>query len=75
MRNMRPRVERLERLMSEHLKRNPPEFDLDELSKEERQALIELGTMMEEYIKTIPKEEIAKVGAEILEMIQESRRS
>ena len=75
MKNTRDRVERLERLLNEHLKRSPREVDVSELSEEERQAIIKFAEMVQEYIKTRPKEEIPEIAAAIQEMIRESRRS
>jgi len=72
---MRDRVERLERLLTEHLKRNPREVDVSELSEEERQAIIKFAEMVQEYIETRPKEETPEILTAIREMIRESRRS
>ena len=48
MNNLRDRVERLERLLDDHLKRNPPKIDIDSLTDEERQALINFGALVRE---------------------------
>ena len=75
MKNKRDRVERLERLLIEHLKRNPPKVDVNDLSEEERRAIIKFAEMVQEYVNTRPKEESPEIYAAILEMIRENRRS
>jgi GTPase Era involved in 16S rRNA processing len=75
MKNKRDRIERLERLLIEYLKRNPPKVDVNDLSEEERRAIINLSEMVQEYVNTRPKEESPEIYAAILEMIRENRRS
>jgi len=75
MKNLRDRVERLERLLDDHLKRNPLKIDIHSLTDEERRSLIEFGALLCEIRDKTPKDQLPEVGEALLQMIRESRKT
>ena len=73
MKKAESRIDRIERLMNEHLRRNPLKIDIDALTPEERQSLIEFGQMLQRVLDTHSKEEAREIAAGVWEMRENSR--